>query len=98
MIETPPAGGMVSRVGVNLCRVLTMPAQLGPTTRMPLCRATSATSCSAARSPISEKPAVMITAAVTPALPQSSRTAGTVDGGETITARSTGPGMWETAS
>ncbi len=41
--------------------------------------------------------AVMITAACTPARPQSSSTPGTVAGGDTITARSTGRSICATA-
>jgi len=91
------AGGRVSSVGNNRWLVFTIPAQLGPTKRMPCSLATRATSSSPARLPTSENPAVMITAACTPARPQSSSTPGTVAGGDTITARSTGRSICATA-
>ncbi len=74
-----------------------MPRQLGPTTRTWCRRALSsaARSSRAPAAPVSPNPAVMITAARTPASPHSIITCGTVSGGVAITARST---RWGTFS
>ncbi len=71
-----------------------IPRQLGPTSRKRWRRAFSSTARSSARpsAPASEKPAVITTAARTPALPQRSMTSGTVRAGVAITARSTACG------
>ena len=67
------------------------PRQLGPIRRMPWRFAFSSTARSSAcpSAPVSPKPAVMITADLTPCLPQSSMMSGTDCGGVAMTANST---------
>jgi len=67
-----------------------IPAQFGPTSRIPnsLARATISSSCFSF--PTSEKPAVMTIAALAPARPASSMTEETVSAGDATTTRSTG--------
>jgi len=76
------------------------PRQFGPTTRSRWRRAFSKAACSsfAPAGPASENPAVMTTAARTPARPHCSITSGTVRGGVAITARSTRGGTLPIAS
>ena len=75
-----------------------MPRQLGPSRRTRWRRAfsTRARSRAAPRGPVSLKPAEMTTAALTPARPQLSITAGTISALVAITARSSRWGMSST--
>ena len=72
-----------------------MPRQFGPTTRMPVRRASSTTRSSRAApsSPTSLKPAEMTTAVGTPASPHSAMIPGIEAGGVTMMARSTCSGI-----
>ena len=75
--------------------VLMTPKQLGPRTRTPLAVAIPTELHAATRRllrPVSAKPPLMTTATGTPAAPQSAMTPGTVAGGVTTIARSTGSG------
>ena len=74
--------------------VLMTPKQLGPRMRTPFATAVRTTSrCnSAPAAPVSAKPPLMTTATGTPAAPQSAMTPGTVAGGVTTIAKSTGSG------
>ena len=75
--------------------VLTMPKELGPTTRMPRACARRTRSRWRARpsSPVSANPLLTTTSPRTPARPQSSTTSATASAGTATTARSTSPGM-----
>ncbi len=75
-----------------------MPMQLGPTMRIPAERTSSSSSVSSLTpsSPISEKPALMTTRALTPLSAHSCTTGITNRAGTTITAMSTESGMSST--
>ena len=89
MIEMLPLGGAVSSVATRLPCVQTIPAQFGPMKRMPWRFAVAIISFSPSAFPASEKPELIIMAAFTPHLPQSSRIPLTVTAGAAITAMST---------
>ena len=93
---TWPTGAMAAaKVAFSPVTGLMTPRQLGPMTRTPCLRASSTTwrSSSAPSGPTSLNPAEMTTTARTPASPHWAMRAGTVGGGVTMTARSTGSGM-----
>ena len=97
IIAISPAGGCVSSVAIRLLWVLMSPAQFGPTKRRPYFRATARISASPSLLPASEKPEVMMAAALMPAWPQASRFAATVGAGEAMMASCAGSGMSLTA-
>ena len=87
-------GGTSQPIALTRPEPLKSPAQLGPTSRAPLARATATSSCSTRlpSAPVSPKPAVMTTMPRTPAATQSETAPGTSSGRTSTMASSTGPG------
>ena len=87
-----------AKVALKLETGLITPRQFGPTTRIPPFRASSSTCRSSASpsAPSSLKPALMMTAPLTPFCAHSRITAGTALEGVEMTASSQSPGIAET--